>query len=161
MANTVERKSEVYGMAQTVVLILFAAAVFFGPATPILPSGRISWTIGSVFCAAGIVLLVAAIARIGQSIQIAPEPKKNATLVTSGVYRWFRHPIYTSIVMIVVGLFLRKPALATAVAGVLVIIFLVIKVRFEEKLLRARYPEYSAYMERSIGILPWPRRLTR
>jgi protein-S-isoprenylcysteine O-methyltransferase Ste14 len=161
MAWTTEQKSKLYGLAQTTLMIFFAVAVFFGPDTPILPNGRISWIISNVFCTAGIVLLLVAISHIGQSIQIAPEPKKTATLVTTGVYRWFRHPIYTSIVIMVVGLFLRKPAAAVGIAGTIVIIFLLVKVKFEEKLLQARYPEYSAYMHRSMGILPWPHRSTR
>ncbi|MFZ3342353.1 MAG: isoprenylcysteine carboxylmethyltransferase family protein [Terriglobales bacterium] len=154
----IEQKSQAYGVIQTLLVFIFAAAVFFGPEVPRLPTGRVSSIIGLAFCGLGIVLLFAAISRIGQSIQIAPEPKKGATLVTTGVYRWFRHPIYTAMVVLVIGLFLRRPTLAIALAGGAVIVFLIIKVRFEEKLLLATYAEYSAYRTRTWGIMPWPRR---
>jgi protein-S-isoprenylcysteine O-methyltransferase Ste14 len=110
-----------------------------------------------VLCAAGIALLLVAIFRIGQSVQIAPEPKKTATLVTTGVYKYLRHPIYTAIIAVVIGLFLRRPTLPIAIAGLAVIVFLLVKVRFEETLLRARYSQYAEYMTTSWGILPWRR----
>jgi protein-S-isoprenylcysteine O-methyltransferase Ste14 len=155
MAQTTQQKSKLYGLAQTCILLIFAVTVFFAPGTPMLPSAPILRIISNSLCAAGIILLLVAISRISQSIQIAPEPKQTATLVTSGVYRWFRHPIYTSIVAVVIGLFLRKPTPAIGIAAAIVIIFLLVKVQFEEKLLQARYPEYSTYMNRSMGILPW------
>jgi protein-S-isoprenylcysteine O-methyltransferase Ste14 len=155
MAQTTEQKSKLYGLAQTSILVVFAVTVFFTPGTRMLPARPILRIVSNTLCAAGTALLLVAISRIGQSIQIAPEPKKTATLVTSGVYRWFRHPIYTSIVAVVVGLFLRKPTPGIGIAAAIVITFLLVKVQFEEKLLQARYPEYSAYMKRSMGILPW------
>ena len=56
------------------------------------------------------------------------------------------------------GIFLRTPALFIAIAGGIVAVFLVIKVRFEERLLAARYPAYPAYKAASWGLVPWPRR---
>ncbi len=41
-------------------------------------------------------------------IQIAPEPRADGQLVTRGVYSRLRHPIYTAIVILVIGLFLGK-----------------------------------------------------
>jgi protein-S-isoprenylcysteine O-methyltransferase Ste14 len=158
MTLTTEQKSKAYGVAQTLLLCIFAAAHFFGPGHPFLPTGRITWTVSNLLCAAGVVLLLVAISRIGQSIQIAPEPKKTATLVTTGVYRYFRHPIYTAIMAVVLGLFLRKPTVLGAITGALVIVFLIIKVQFEEQLLRSRYPQYAEYMTKSWGLVPWPRR---
>jgi protein-S-isoprenylcysteine O-methyltransferase Ste14 len=35
------------------------------------------------------------------------------------------------------------------------VIFLAVKVRFEEQLLVARYPDYIAYRQRSWGLVPW------
>jgi protein-S-isoprenylcysteine O-methyltransferase Ste14 len=152
---SIEEKSKLYGLAQTVILLVFAVVVLFGPSGARFPLGPAARTAGYVLCGIGLVLLFAAISRIGQSIQIAPAPKQEATLVTTGVYRWFRHPIYTSIVMVVLGLFLKKPTFGVATIAAVVILFLLIKVKFEERLLLARYPEYADYMRRAWGIVPW------
>jgi protein-S-isoprenylcysteine O-methyltransferase Ste14 len=149
--------SRAYGFIQTALLCVFAAAVFFGPAAPLLLTGRAPRLIGDVFCFAGLFLLFGGINRLGRAIQVDPAPRSDATLVTAGIYKWFRHPIYTAIVVIVIGIFLRRPTIAVAIAAAIVIVFLAIKVRFEEKLLMARYPDYSNYKQRSWGLLPGPR----
>src|SRR5689334_10060218 len=104
---------------------------------------------GGVLSAAGLLLMFAALVSLRRAVQIAPEPRADAELVTSGVYASFRHPIYTAIVAIVLGLFLRQPTMAVAAASAVVIIFLALKVRFEEARLAARYPTYSAYKRRT------------
>jgi len=152
-----QHSSKFYGVIQTVLFCMYAAAVFFGPGRPLLFTGKILRPIGALVCLAGLVLLFAAIRRLGQAIQVAPAPKQDATLVTTGIYRWFRHPIYTAIVMIVIGLFLRTPTIFVGGATAIVIGFLAVKVRLEETLLLAHYPEYAEYKRRSWGLVPWPR----
>jgi protein-S-isoprenylcysteine O-methyltransferase Ste14 len=87
-------------------------------------------------------------------IQIDPFPKRGGHLVTTGIYHWLRHPIYTAIVLIVIGLVLREPRVSLAVAAAVVIAFLFVKTRFEEGLLAAHYPQYCAYRKRTWGLIP-------
>jgi protein-S-isoprenylcysteine O-methyltransferase Ste14 len=155
---TLDEKGRLYGFLQTTLLCLFAIAVLFGPRNSSLSSMFLFGTssiAGAVLSALGVVLILVAIVTIRRAVQIAPQPKEGASLVTTGVYRRFRHPIYTGIVLVVIGLFLRQPTLLTAVAGTVVIAFLAIKVRFEEKLLMARYREYAQYKSQTWGIVPW------
>jgi protein-S-isoprenylcysteine O-methyltransferase Ste14 len=149
-------KSRLYGLIQSVLFCLYAAAVFFGPKTPRLLTGNASRLASDLLCIAGMALLFAGIFRLGHAIQIDPIPRQDASLVTTGIYRWFRHPIYTSIVVVVIGLFLHTPTPAVALASVIVIGYLAVKVRFEEKLLAMRYPDYEQYRQRSWGLIPWP-----
>ncbi len=137
---------------------MFAGAMFFGSKVWILPNNAALKIAGDVLCAAGLLLLFVALGQIGRAIQVAPAPRPNATLVTSGVYAWFRHPMYTAILSVIAGLFLREPILAVAIAGAIAIAFLALKTRYEERLLLARYPEYAQYKSRTWGIVPWPRR---
>jgi protein-S-isoprenylcysteine O-methyltransferase Ste14 len=105
----------------------------------------------------GLVMMFSAFASIRDAVQIAPEPRPGCKLVTHGIYRTLRHPIYTSILIMVVGLFFRKPTPPVAIASAVVIAFLIVKSRFEEKLLLSRYPEYVAYKSRTWGIVPFRR----
>jgi protein-S-isoprenylcysteine O-methyltransferase Ste14 len=148
------RKSGNYGIAQTVLLCVFAAAFMFAPGRPLFAPG-IPAVIGLVLCAAGLALMVAAFATIRGVIQIAPEPRAGGHLVTGGVYRRLRHPIYTAILILAVGLFLRKPTAAVAIAAIVVMVFLIVKSRFEEELLQVRYPEYAEYKTRTWGVVPF------
>jgi protein-S-isoprenylcysteine O-methyltransferase Ste14 len=149
-----QRASKLYGLTQSALLCLFAAAVFFGLPTPRLLAGEISRFVGNILCAAGLLLLFAAITRLGRAIQIDPSPRTDATLVTAGIYKWLRHPIYTAIVVMVIGLFLRRATLQVAVMSAIVIAFLALKARFEEQLLTARYPDYAEYKRKSWGLVP-------
>jgi protein-S-isoprenylcysteine O-methyltransferase Ste14 len=147
-----------YAVIQTLLLGIFAVVVVFGPKVWLLPSNAILAIAGDGACAAGLLLLLIALGQIGRSVQIAPAPREDGRLVTSGVYAWLRHPMYTAILLVIVGFFFRTPTLAVGIAGAIVIAFLVIKTRFEERLLLARYPEYARYKSRTWGIVPWPRR---
>jgi len=140
-------------MAQTTLLVAFAAVELF-VREPLLFSSSLAQSVGLGLCALGLLLIGTAFFALRGVIQIAPEPKAGGHLVSSGIYRWLRHPIYTAILAVVVGLFLRRPTLALAVAGIVVIVFLLAKTRYEEHLLANRYPEYTEYRRRTWGIIP-------
>jgi protein-S-isoprenylcysteine O-methyltransferase Ste14 len=150
-------KGRAYAIAQTVLVCAFGA-VFAGDDHPPLftapPAVRL---FGTVLSLGSLVFMFAALSRLRDVVQIAPEPKAGGHLVTGGVYRLFRHPIYTGMIAIMLGLFLRKPTLLVAIAGVVATALLAVKAAYEERLLLARYPEYADYRRRSFGVLPWPR----
>lgn len=145
--------SKGYAFAQTILLILFAAAVLLSPKSYLFdaPNARVA---GNFLGAAGVLLIVFAFLSLRGAIQIAPEPKPGAKLVESGVYKYLRHPIYTGIVFCVIGLFLRTPTIWIGLANAVVIVFVFFKARFEEKLLLAVYPDYGAYRSRTWGLFP-------
>jgi protein-S-isoprenylcysteine O-methyltransferase Ste14 len=87
-------------------------------------------------------------------VQIAPQPRDGGHLVATGVYARFRHPMYTGIVLLVIGLWLRKPTLAIGIATLLVVAVLTVKGAYEERLLAARYPGYLQYKRRTFGVIP-------
>lgn len=86
--------------------------------------------IGSV----GVILWILAMATLGPSLAVLPGADR---LVTRGVYRYFRHPIYIGIVLTLSGLFL-----ACGSAICLVYVFVVVlplnlcRACLEEKVLR-------------------------
>jgi protein-S-isoprenylcysteine O-methyltransferase Ste14 len=154
---TSPKAGNAYGIIQTVLLMMFAAAVFFGPRAPLLLAGRALRITGGALCAVGLLLLFAGVRHLGAAIQVNPSPKAGAKLVTTGIYRWFRHPIYTAIVFVVIGLFLRTPTVAVAGATAIVILYIAVKIRFEERMLLASYPDYAEYKHQAWGLVPWPR----
>ena len=154
MSSDPHVRSLLYGRVQTALLVLFGAACLWGGAPWAFVPGPVTLLVGGVLCGAGVALVLIGVVTLRRVIQIAPEPRPDGALVTSGVYRWFRHPIYTGIVLVVGGLVLRRPTVIAVGAGLVVIVFLVIKVRFEERLLAERYPEYADYRRRAWGVLP-------
>ena len=80
-----------------------------------------------------------------QSFSIEPEAR---TLVTSGPYRLARHPIYAVYALINAGMLLGHLTVPFASAVVLWFALLLIRVRNEEAVLTAAFPNYEAYRRR-------------
>jgi protein-S-isoprenylcysteine O-methyltransferase Ste14 len=89
------------------------------------------------------------------NINVAPALKENHQLVTSGIYRWIRHPMYTSVLMFCFGLMLSNSHLISQLMMLVLCIDLVLKARLEETLLEQRYPEYSKYQNETGKFLPF------
>lgn len=154
MPNPAPPANKLYAVSQTILVFAFAVAVFLD-ASPLLPFPPPLPATGAVVSLAGVALMAAAFASLRTAVQIAPIPKEGAHLVTSGIYRYFRHPIYTGMVVVAIGLFLRRPSYLVGGGAIVLILFLIFKARFEESLLRTRYAEYDQYLQRTWGVLPW------
>lgn len=88
-----------------------------------------------------------------RAFSIEPQAR---VLITAGPYRFARHPIYTLYLLINASLLVRHPT--PQFAGVLAIwaVLLLLRVRYEEHVLEATFPEYASYRAR-VGAF-WPRR---
>lgn len=76
-------------------------------------------------------------------------------LVTRGPYRYWRHPIYASILYFAWAGQIEKPAaLPLALAGV-VTLGLFARMLIEERFLRETYPEYAEYAKRAKRFIPF------
>lgn len=111
---------------------------------------------GMAVATGGGALGIAAISRIGPAMSPFPTPSQGAVLVTSGVYRLVRHPIYGGVVLVAVGVSVTLGSvLATALSLGLVPFFLA-KSSHEERLLAKRFEGYRDYMGRTPRrLIPW------
>lgn len=73
-------------------------------------------------------------------------PSVKDTLVTSGLYAYLRHPIYSGGFLIFAGLALMKPTASVLIACGAGIIWLFVQARAEEIDLLQRLPGYRKYM---------------
>lgn len=90
----------------------------------------------------------------------AGKPKgrlENTTrLVTTGVYRFIRHPLYGSLMLLGWGVFLKSPSLAEVGLAIVVSVFLALTAKAEERENLARFGnEYVEYMKRSWMFIPF------
>lgn len=86
---------------------------------------------------------------MGKSLTPLPAPRPDATLVTSGMFAYFRHPLYTGLMLFSTGLAaLTEDASRALFAGGLVVL-LSFKAEFEERQLLDRFgDEYGEYQKR-------------
>jgi protein-S-isoprenylcysteine O-methyltransferase Ste14 len=82
--------------------------------------------------------------------------KKDHELVTTGLYQYIRHPIYTGMLMMILGTALSQGTLG-AVIGFLIILFGVLfKLRDEEVLMTEHFAEgYASYKKRTKMLIPF------
>ncbi len=84
----------------------------------------------------------------------AAAPTLQDKLVTSGVYAHIRHPLYSGLLLELVGLFLWVPTLPMSLACVLGVLWTMLQARLEELDLLQRLPAYRDYMQQVPRFLP-------
>jgi protein-S-isoprenylcysteine O-methyltransferase Ste14 len=93
---------------------------------------------------AGVILLVS-FAALGNSLTASPLPKQRGQLITTGLYSYVRHPIYSGLLLLSLGVVLDAGWWPQLVIALMLFLLLRIKAQFEESLLRKAYPKYAAY----------------
>ena len=78
--------------------------------------------------------------------------------VNTGAYRFVRHPIYTGVLTIVVGLVVPSGSAVTLAIGLATIAFFNVKARWEEDRLAETYPDYRDYARTTPRFVPRPSR---
>ena len=85
-------------------------------------------------------------------------PTANTTeggLVTTGPYRYLRHPIYASIIYFVWAAQVEMPTTLSIALAFAVTVGLVVRMVLEEQFLVTFYPEYSEYMRHAKRLIPF------
>jgi len=85
---------------------------------------------------------------------IYPEPIPDALLVTTGPYRWIRHPMYTSLLLFMLGIALYRHAWPNYLGMLLLAIAIFGKMLREEAHLHTRFADYSDYVKRTHRLFP-------
>jgi protein-S-isoprenylcysteine O-methyltransferase Ste14 len=144
-----------------VVQVILFALVGFGPRTEAWLPAWTGWSAdltrpaGVVLMLAGAALMLAAFTNLGKGLTPLPYPKDDGQLIQTGVYRLVRHPIYCGGFALALGwgLFVRGPL--TVGYAFLLLLFLDVKSRREERWLSARYPAYGDYQKRVRKLIPF------
>jgi len=88
------------------------------------------------------------------NFNVRPDLKVNARLVTDGIYRWVRHPMYLAVLLAMAAAIAADPRAWRILAWIGLVVVLLAKARREEALLQVRFPEYATYMQRTRRLLP-------
>lgn len=118
------------------------------------PSPLPLFLIGRVLFFGGLLLIVAASLRLGTSLTPTPVPISGGQLKTGGLYSLVRHPIYTGVLAVVLGIIIRSRSFVVLVIGAATIGFFYVKSSWEEGQLRRRYPDYGIYASRTPRFIP-------
>lgn len=102
----------------------------------------------------GFLIVLVALLNLDKNLTAFPTPKNNSELITSGLYRYVRHPIYTGILLIVFGYSIYSASVSRLIISLLLLILFYFKTNYEEQKLSQKYPEYLAYKARTGRFIP-------
>ncbi|GAB4324763.1 MAG: isoprenylcysteine carboxylmethyltransferase family protein [Bacteroidales bacterium] len=140
------------GTSAVYTLVQYGMLLYFFAEYGILGSSPVS----RIVQAAGGIFAIRAIMEMRKSrLNIAPDPAPGSTLVTSGPYRFIRHPMYTSLILFIAPLLLEVPSETNLLLLLVFISNMILKLLYEERLLRAQFERYGEYMKRSYRLIPW------
>ena len=109
---------------------------------------------GTAFLFLGLILLFAGFRELGKSLTANPVPVDSGALVTTGIYARLRHPIYTGLLVLTMGLVVSSGVWSQLIPWFGLLGLLIYKMRWEETLLSAKYKGYAGYMAKVPAIIP-------
>lgn len=102
----------------------------------------------------GFALSMLAVLQLNSRISIFPSPTKDTKLVTTGAFKYFRHPIYTGLILFFLSFSLASGSIFRLLLTLALFILFNQKAKYEEVLLTKTFPEYKDYMKKTWRILP-------
>ncbi|MGZ9235939.1 MAG: methyltransferase family protein [Anaerolineales bacterium] len=82
--------------------------------------------------------------------------EKTSTLVTSGIYRYIRHPLYSSLFLLTWGIFFKSPSLLAVMLAVTATLFLIATAKADEtECTRFFGTQYQEYMKTTKRFVPY------
>lgn len=122
-------------------------------AKPLLHTGTL--VAGFVLLYLGIIFRIVALLTLRQGFSRAIEAKADSKLVTSGVYKYVRHPLYSTVfIMAMSGSIIFSCTYCWLLVGI-TLWGLIFRIKKEEAFLIQQYSEYSEYSKRTKRIIPF------
>ena len=117
----------------------------FIPQKQIIQVSPFSYLVGYLIIIISILLLLVAIKDLGRNLSPFPRPIKNSNLVTTGIYRFTRHPMYYSLIFISFGIFITKLSIYYLFLSISLGLIIKSKIALEEQYLNNKFKNYLIY----------------
>ena len=104
----------------------------------------------------GIAITLFALSRfsLGKNYSPCYDSYMPKNLKTTGIYSLVRHPIYSSNIMLMIGIFISTGSLIVAVNTLILFVYYVLSALIEEKAIAKRFPKYESYKRKTGMFLP-------
>ena len=117
----------------------------FIPQKQIIQVSTLSYLVGFLIIIIALIILLVAIKDLGRNLSPFPRPINNSNLVTKGIYRFTRHPMYYSLIFISFGVFITKLSIYYLFLSISLGIIIKFKIALEEQYLNNKFKNYLVY----------------
>ena len=117
----------------------------FIPEKQIIQVTPFSYFVGVLIIIIALIILLVAIKDLGRNLSPFPRPINNSNLVTTGIYRFTRHPMYYSLIFISFGVFITKLSIYYLFLSISLILIIKFKIALEEQYLKNKFKNYLLY----------------
>jgi protein-S-isoprenylcysteine O-methyltransferase Ste14 len=151
--NHATRDTVVAWLFVAIQFALLAVMVFYPRDASWIPTGFMR-DVGMAFMAVAVALGLWAAAYLGRGLTPSPLPNGSTALVMRGPYQFVRHPMYTSVILLGIGMAIRSGSWIVTIALMGLIGLFAVKSRWEELHLADTFPGYKRYMESTGRFVP-------
>ena len=117
----------------------------FIPEKQIIQVTPFSYFVGFLIIIIAFIILLVAIKDLGRNLSPFPRPINNSNLVTNGIYRFTRHPMYYSLIFISFGVFITKLSIYYLFLSISLGLIIKFKIALEEQYLNNKFKNYLFY----------------
>jgi protein-S-isoprenylcysteine O-methyltransferase Ste14 len=89
------------------------------------------------------------------NFNIQPKLKEGSRLITSGIYAYIRHPMYSSVIIMMLAFLISTPTLLEGFLFIALIFVLILKAKREESLWLEHNEAYRYYKESTKLFIPY------
>ncbi len=115
------------------------------PKKQIIQDSPISFFIGILIIIISSIMMLVAIKDLGRNLSPLPRPIVKSNLVTNGIYRFMRHPMYCSLIFISLGFFIIKLSIYNLCLLISLVFIIKLKIYLEEQYLNNKFNNYLLY----------------
>ena len=130
---------------QFFIIILHFFKWEFIPEKQIIQVTPFFYCVGFLIIIIAFIILLVAIKDLGRNLSPFPRPINNSNLVTNGIYRFTRHPMYYSLIFISFGVFITKLSIYYLFLSTSLILIIKFKIDLEEQYLKNKFKNYLFY----------------
>ena len=117
----------------------------FLPQKQIIQASPFSYFLGILIIIIAFIIMLISIKDLGRNLSPFPRPINNSNLVTTGIYRFTRHPMYYSLIFISIGVFIIKLSIYYLFLTISLALIIKFKIPLEEKYLMNKFKNYLLY----------------
>ena len=117
----------------------------FIPQKQIIQTSPFSYFLGILIVIIAFIIMLVSIKDLGRNLSPFPRPINNSNLVTTGIYRFTRHPMYYSLIFISIGVFIIKLSIYYLFLTISLALIIKFKIALEEKYLMNKFKNYLFY----------------